>query len=225
MAAGPPPPTAPWQQQPYSVQLDPESARRLATNGATILLLDVPEATPIGLDQQVGKTVTTLIPILLCAQALLAAAPPLLPPSLPFKQKSTRGTATQCCRTAPSFFCCDTHVLPPPTFPQYHKTPNKTGLPNWPQVQGHQDVASWRPLPQLPGPQQQGRSNPQPPRQHVSVAAPAAGPGAALGRSQRGARGTGGGRGVLGVVFGCIVRECKHAGLRALVAFGQCIDT
>lgn len=55
MAAGPPPPTAPWQQHqaPYSVQLDPESARRLATNGATILLLDVPEATPIGLDQQV----------------------------------------------------------------------------------------------------------------------------------------------------------------------------
>jgi hypothetical protein len=50
-AAGPPL----WQQQaPYSVQLDPESARRLATNGATILLLDVPEATPIGLDQQVG---------------------------------------------------------------------------------------------------------------------------------------------------------------------------
>lgn len=47
MAAGPPP-TA-----PYSVHLDPESARRLATNGATILLLDVPEATPIGLDQQV----------------------------------------------------------------------------------------------------------------------------------------------------------------------------
>jgi hypothetical protein len=44
---------APVWQQPYSVQLDPESARRLATNGATILLLDVSEATPIGLDQQV----------------------------------------------------------------------------------------------------------------------------------------------------------------------------
>jgi len=43
---------AAWQQ-PYSVQLDPDAARRLATNGATILLLDVPEATPIGVDQQV----------------------------------------------------------------------------------------------------------------------------------------------------------------------------
>lgn len=44
---------APAWQQAYSVQLDPDSARTLATNGATILLLDVPEATPIGLDQQV----------------------------------------------------------------------------------------------------------------------------------------------------------------------------
>jgi hypothetical protein len=46
---------APVWQQAYSVQLDPDSARRLATHGATILLLDVPEATPIGLDQQVCR--------------------------------------------------------------------------------------------------------------------------------------------------------------------------
>lgn len=44
---------APRWQHPYTVQLDPDTARTLTSNGATILLLDVPEATPIGLDQQV----------------------------------------------------------------------------------------------------------------------------------------------------------------------------
>jgi hypothetical protein len=41
------------KQQPYSVQLDPDTARRMATHGATILLLDVPLGMPIGVDQQV----------------------------------------------------------------------------------------------------------------------------------------------------------------------------
>ncbi|GBF99801.1 hypothetical protein Rsub_12554 [Raphidocelis subcapitata] len=51
-------PAAPTPQQrqpppPYSVSLDPDSARRLAGAGATLLLLDVPQATLLGLDQQV----------------------------------------------------------------------------------------------------------------------------------------------------------------------------
>eukprot|EP00878_Enallax_costatus_P021228 GHUV01022468.1.p1 GENE.GHUV01022468.1~~GHUV01022468.1.p1 ORF type:complete len:165 (+),score=24.58 GHUV01022468.1:623-1117(+) len=43
-------------QAPYAVQLDPDSARNLATHGASILLLNVPLGTPIGLDQQVFLT-------------------------------------------------------------------------------------------------------------------------------------------------------------------------
>lgn len=39
---------------PYSVQLDPDSARNLAAHGASILLLDVPLGAPIGMDQQVS---------------------------------------------------------------------------------------------------------------------------------------------------------------------------
>ncbi len=39
--------------QPYSVTLDPDTARQLATNGATVLLLDVPAGTVVGVDQQV----------------------------------------------------------------------------------------------------------------------------------------------------------------------------
>lgn len=38
---------------PYSVQLDPDVARRFAEKGATVLLLDVPEHTVVGIDQQV----------------------------------------------------------------------------------------------------------------------------------------------------------------------------
>ncbi|PRW45575.1 AAR2-like protein [Chlorella sorokiniana] len=37
---------------PYTVRLDAESARELAQRGGTILLLDVPEQTAIGIDQQ-----------------------------------------------------------------------------------------------------------------------------------------------------------------------------
>ena len=37
---------------PYTVRLDAESARELAQRGGTILLLDVPEHTAIGIDQQ-----------------------------------------------------------------------------------------------------------------------------------------------------------------------------
>uniref|UniRef100_A0A383WLT7 AAR2 splicing factor homolog n=1 Tax=Tetradesmus obliquus TaxID=3088 RepID=A0A383WLT7_TETOB len=44
------------QQQPYSVQLDPDTARKLASHGATILLLDVPLGMPVGIDQQVFLT-------------------------------------------------------------------------------------------------------------------------------------------------------------------------
>jgi A1 cistron-splicing factor AAR2 len=39
---------------PYTVKLDAESARELAQRGGTILLLDVPENTAVGVDQQVG---------------------------------------------------------------------------------------------------------------------------------------------------------------------------
>ena len=38
---------------PYEVRLDPDSARRLATEGCTLLLLDVPPGTLIGIDHQV----------------------------------------------------------------------------------------------------------------------------------------------------------------------------
>lgn len=37
---------------PYQVRLDPENARELATRGATIVLLDVPEGTAVGIDHQ-----------------------------------------------------------------------------------------------------------------------------------------------------------------------------
>jgi hypothetical protein len=46
MAAAAPP--------PYTVALDPDQARRLATTGAALLLLDVPAGTLLGIDQQVG---------------------------------------------------------------------------------------------------------------------------------------------------------------------------
>ena len=38
---------------PYTVHLDPDTAKELARKGATLLILDVPEATAIGLDHQV----------------------------------------------------------------------------------------------------------------------------------------------------------------------------
>jgi hypothetical protein len=38
---------------PYAVQLDADTARRLAENGATVLMLGVPPGTLIGIDQQV----------------------------------------------------------------------------------------------------------------------------------------------------------------------------
>ena len=39
---------------PYKVHIDPERATELAQSGATILLLDVPNGTVIGIDQQVS---------------------------------------------------------------------------------------------------------------------------------------------------------------------------
>ena len=39
--------------QPYKVKLDATTARELAIKGATLVLLDVPEGTVIGMDQQV----------------------------------------------------------------------------------------------------------------------------------------------------------------------------
>ena len=39
---------------PYQVHMDPERATELAQSGAIILLLDVPNGTVIGIDQQVG---------------------------------------------------------------------------------------------------------------------------------------------------------------------------
>ena len=41
-------------EAPYKVQLNSEKARELAQSGAIILLLDVPNGTVIGIDQQVG---------------------------------------------------------------------------------------------------------------------------------------------------------------------------
>jgi hypothetical protein len=38
---------------PYTVQLDPDTAKELVRKGATLLILGVPEATAIGLDHQV----------------------------------------------------------------------------------------------------------------------------------------------------------------------------
>ena len=38
---------------PYKVSMDPEQARRLATTGVSLLLLDVPQGTLLGVDQQV----------------------------------------------------------------------------------------------------------------------------------------------------------------------------
>ena len=40
--------------EPYQVRLDANTARELATKGSTIVLLDVPEGTVIGMDQQVS---------------------------------------------------------------------------------------------------------------------------------------------------------------------------
>lgn len=39
---------------PYNVRLDPDEARQFAEHGGTLLLLDVPEGTSFGIDQQVG---------------------------------------------------------------------------------------------------------------------------------------------------------------------------
>ena len=38
---------------PYSVPIGPDRARELAQGGATLLLLDVPAGTVVGIDQQV----------------------------------------------------------------------------------------------------------------------------------------------------------------------------
>lgn len=40
---------------PYSVNLIPDQAKELAEIGGSLLLLDVPEGTVVGIDQQVRK--------------------------------------------------------------------------------------------------------------------------------------------------------------------------
>ena len=40
---------------PYTVNLDQERAKQLVRQGGTLLLLNVPEGTVVGLDQQVCK--------------------------------------------------------------------------------------------------------------------------------------------------------------------------
>ena len=42
------------QQAGAAMQISPDKARELAQRGASILLLDVPEGTRVGLDHQVG---------------------------------------------------------------------------------------------------------------------------------------------------------------------------
>lgn len=41
------------QPPPYEVNLSPDQARELVQSGGTLLLLDVPPGTAVGLDQQV----------------------------------------------------------------------------------------------------------------------------------------------------------------------------
>ena len=40
---------------PYKVDMDPARATELAQNGAIILLMDVPNGTVVGIDQQVAN--------------------------------------------------------------------------------------------------------------------------------------------------------------------------
>ena len=40
----------------YQVSMDPEQAKQLAQHGATLLLLDVPQGTVFGVDQQASPT-------------------------------------------------------------------------------------------------------------------------------------------------------------------------
>ncbi len=46
---------------PYVVRLDPDTARELAASGATLLFLDVPAGTHIGIDHQVRMELASLI--------------------------------------------------------------------------------------------------------------------------------------------------------------------
>jgi hypothetical protein len=65
---------------PYTVRLDAESARELAQRGGTILLLDVPENTAIGVDHQVNVVQRAALPqrvICFLLAAATAAADPL----------------------------------------------------------------------------------------------------------------------------------------------------
>ena len=53
----------------YSVQIDQDLAKRLTRDGATLLLLDVPAGTVIGIDQQVNLLIRTL-PIMPACESL-----------------------------------------------------------------------------------------------------------------------------------------------------------
>jgi hypothetical protein len=53
---------------PYNVRLDPNEARHFAEHGGTLLLLDVPEGTSFGIDQQVSeKVLRTWLQSCMCA--------------------------------------------------------------------------------------------------------------------------------------------------------------
>ena len=75
---------------PYTVRLDADSARELAQRGGTILLLDVPENTAVGVDQQVGARAAGCRLQFTAAAAAAAARPPQCRPPLlrrcPFMQ-------------------------------------------------------------------------------------------------------------------------------------------
>jgi hypothetical protein len=91
---------------PYTVKLDAESARELAQRGGTILLLDVPENTAVGVDQQVRRAGGTPPRSLDAQKAPMHAAadhclrrPPLPPPPPAASSLYSRWPP-------PPFLCC-----------------------------------------------------------------------------------------------------------------------
>lgn len=203
---------APRWQHPYTVQLDPDTARTLATNGATILLLDVPEATPIGLDQQVWMCKCSRPVLLLPFNMLLlgvgcprqVSTTELQWKLLTTGQGSQTLILTEAAAASTDMDACTTplywHPSATPTplgrssYPRtitynHHRHHNHNftpaGVPDRPTVQGHQDVAPRRSLPVFPGPQY-SRWHPQPPSQHLPAAKTQAGLCETLGPCQRG---------------------------------------
>lgn len=103
---------------PYTVRLDAESARELAQRGGTVLLLDVPEGSAIGVDQQAS-----------CSEDARNEAPsetglPMLPP--PPLPPAPQRSATPCPLGTALWHC-------------------PADLPGGSQVQGRQDGAARHP--------------------------------------------------------------------------------